>query len=613
MPFRSLAARLRSLFLCWLLPALFAAVPLTARDAYVLLSGGGTPLTNNYSQYLQARALAAFFEQNYPADSRWVFFGAGNRPGEPVVLADARKQYKKDGLVLESWLPGPLRDNRPATRESFLTALREEILPTVADGGTLYLFIGDHGELAKTGPKESIITMWQMKHDPQRPRGWFSDNQEVLGVTELQAVLREGLGQGRVVFCMTQCHSGGFHYLGVPRVVAPNTNWFTTVPLWAMPEDAPALPRAAGFTATDEESLAAGCDPDPDPEKWAGYERFIPEELLGLDLFTLEPSGTGLDSFAAAHEAATLVDKTIDKPRASSEQYLERWATLIEKLAGEPDLTPELKAQVAAYAQAVDTGAVQANEARLRERVEQFARFTTRLTEQNPAVTELLQQGTRAQLEEAMGPAASRPGTPGASNRRGPREDLLQAWNDTLRPAWKTAVLAGEVAELPAEALAFEKRLLAQEDNGRQLMIYRGWQNPLLNEIFWNSGYAFPDTLDVGKAETIARWGAERRGKILAWGEQSADAAVRAAAEKLAGSFGRRPPVAAPADAPAPVARTNVSTRPLSRKTAAERALFYRRVLAAWEFLIATDEQPALDALHALIELEHTPLPRARS
>src|SRR5262245_27547041 len=37
-----------------------------ARDAYVLLSGGGTPLSNHYSQYLQAKAIAAFFERECP-------------------------------------------------------------------------------------------------------------------------------------------------------------------------------------------------------------------------------------------------------------------------------------------------------------------------------------------------------------------------------------------------------------------------------------------------------------------------------------------------------------------------------------------------------------------
>ncbi|HRI83441.1 MAG TPA: hypothetical protein PLF88_13440, partial [Opitutaceae bacterium] len=56
------------LLLCLCLPAV---LPLAARDAYVLISGGGTPLNNNYSQYLQARAIAAFFEQNYPKEQTW--------------------------------------------------------------------------------------------------------------------------------------------------------------------------------------------------------------------------------------------------------------------------------------------------------------------------------------------------------------------------------------------------------------------------------------------------------------------------------------------------------------------------------------------------------------
>ena len=34
--------------------ALVTGPALSARDAYLLISGGGTPLNNNYSQYLQA-------------------------------------------------------------------------------------------------------------------------------------------------------------------------------------------------------------------------------------------------------------------------------------------------------------------------------------------------------------------------------------------------------------------------------------------------------------------------------------------------------------------------------------------------------------------------------
>ena len=156
-----------------------------SRDAYVLLSGGGTPLTNNYSQYLQARAVAAFFERECPPDRTWVFFGAGNREGAAPILADARRERRHDGLLLQSWVVGSLPRNRPATRESFLRALRDEILPIVREGGTLYLIIGDHGELAGAkDQEESVITLWQLKASRRRGGGWVTDDKEVLGVAE---------------------------------------------------------------------------------------------------------------------------------------------------------------------------------------------------------------------------------------------------------------------------------------------------------------------------------------------------------------------------------------------------------------------------------------------
>ena len=43
------------------------------RDAYVLLTGGGTPLSNNYSHFLQAEAIAAFFARECPPDVTWIF------------------------------------------------------------------------------------------------------------------------------------------------------------------------------------------------------------------------------------------------------------------------------------------------------------------------------------------------------------------------------------------------------------------------------------------------------------------------------------------------------------------------------------------------------------
>jgi hypothetical protein len=587
---------LRALFV---LLALSLAGVASARDAFVLLSGGGTPLTNNYSQYLQAKGLAHHLQSTYPADSVWVFFGVGNRPGEPVIISDVRRQVKESGVIRETWLPGVLPKNRPARKEEFLNALRDEVLPTVRDGGTLYLFVGDHGTLQKKDPKESVITMWQLENKTGDEKGWRTNNEEELSVTDLREVLQAGIGQGRVVFCMTQCHSGGFHYLGVPRAVLPPTDWFTAVPEWAIPGDELVLPKVAGFTATDEESLAAGCDPDPDPDRWAGYERYIPEALLGMDLFTGETPRPAMRSYAEAHEASVLVDQTIDKPRSSSEQFLERWATAIEKLGeDESMLLPEVRAWVKAYRETVATGLASANDPAFATRRAQFERFVTRMTEQNQAAAELLTAGSREDLEKAIGPKRA-PGAASGGNPNQAPSEREQLWKEVIRPAWKAAVEAGKVKGLKRDALAFEKVLLGHEERGRNLMFPRGWQNPILNDLYWGSGYPFPAKLDEKKARAVTLWGANRRQTIFEWAKKSKDAEVRAAGEKILPTpkdGKKQGPMMPPA-------------RTLSRKIAAERVLFYRRTLAAWAFLIEMKHETALAQLHELIELESTPIP----
>ncbi len=568
------------------------------RDAYVLLSGGGTPMSNNYSQYLQAKAVAEHFGRIAPPEATWVFFGVGNRTGEAPILADARHEVKSDGRLVQSWVPGALPRNRPATRDSFLRALREEILPTVRGGGTLYLFVGDHGELAgEKENRESAITMWQLKRGRRRGAGWVTDDREVLTVTELRKTIADGIGQGRVVFSMTQCHSGGFHELGVAAEMTPPRSWFTAVPAWAAGNARGVGLRAAGFTATDEESIAAGCDAAPDPDLWAGYERFLPENLFGIDLMSGQPKHRVTDSFAQAHEAATLVDQTIDKPRATSEHYLEAWARLIEtKLSGTLALTPHAHAAVEAYQKTVDTGRLGAaqSDPALRERAVQFTRFIQRLTEQVPAARDLMVSGTRSQLEAAINGRGERGADRPRGGRRGQMAELRKAWNDTLRPAWKTAVNAGRAADVLGAASDFEKHLLKLEDGGRDFLLPRG-ETALINEIYWSSGHGERATFDARKAEAVARWGATRRTQIVAWGQRATDPAVRAAADKIG---------------PGPVF-VEEAAAPLSRRTAAERVVFYRRVLAAWEFLIAMDAQAALAELRALIELERTPLRRA--
>ncbi|MFO1451042.1 MAG: hypothetical protein U1F61_22985 [Opitutaceae bacterium] len=589
-------------------PASPKAVPVQAQptgprgehDAFVVLSGGGTPLSNNYSQYLQARALNDWLRGRYPADAIWTFFGAGNRPDAPPVFSDTRKQNKEGGMLVESWLPGPLTGNRAATREEILKALREEVLPRVAKGGTLFLFVGDHGELSRTEPRESVVTLWQMENRGSAGGNWRTNQSQVLGVNELRAALEAGLGQGRVVFCFTCCHSGGFHFLGQPRTVAPNPSWFDGfVPVEAADwSSEPTVARMAGFTATTEDSLAAGCAPDPDPDRWAGSERFIPEALLGQDLMSGARKGPGLASFAEAFDAAMVVNRTIDKPHSTAEAYLAAYATLIEtQLASAEGLTPAVRARVARYAQVVDGTQPTATDAAFLDQKRVYARYLEALVEQNPLSESLLRTGTRAQLEAAIGPVA---GNAQGRQRRGMNPEVRRQWTDVIRPVWKAAVQAGGVPGLGEAAREFELHLIAMEETSPRRELTPGNRDAVRNELFWKSGYAIPSQTDAKKAIEMARWEAARRSTILDWARGSESAAVREAAEKWGG----------PVRSGAPTGPGFSGTPRAARKEALQRALFFRRVLAAWDFLLALEETPALTRLASLRDLERRPLPR---
>jgi hypothetical protein len=174
--------------------------PARAQNVFVMLSGGLDPSSNNYSQHLQAKAVTTFLELNYPLDSVRTFFGAGNVEGQPPLLGDVRRNQERDGRTLNTWLPGKISRNRPAKREIILRAFREEILPRVRDGGTVYLLVGDHGSQRGTGDRESIIDLWTLARDATSERGWKTERGEVLGGSDLRKVLAEGLGRGRVVY-----------------------------------------------------------------------------------------------------------------------------------------------------------------------------------------------------------------------------------------------------------------------------------------------------------------------------------------------------------------------------------------------------------------------------
>ena len=616
-----------------------------AKDAFVVLSGGGTPTSNHYSQYLQARAYVTYLRAHYPEDSIWVFFGAGNVSGQPPELADVEHTTQDaKGHDVTTWVPGALPGNHPARHDVVARVFRDEILPAVKDGGTLYLFVGDHGAPSSGADPESIISLWSWDHDPTARFGWRQYPwSETLGVAELRRWLSAGLGQGRVVFVMSQCYSGGFHYLGLPRQVAPNPAWFTRAPHWVTGIAAPkALPAVAGFTATDDHSVASGCTSDVSADHWAGYERYLPENLLGLDLFTLQPGAQpARKSFYDAHLQAVDVDHTIDKPRATSEQYLKLWADAIERTAKDPHVADPAKAALTKFRAAMNGVPLQTSDPALKSREQEYGRTIDRMLAGNSELADLRQASAQS-LESAMKSEA--PGAAGFDPAWRARmlagagtddEDENPAatdakvaqwlWVREIAPAWRKALDADEIVDLPANVVDFERELVAFETRQAAGELHADMAGVAIDPqmlVYYFGGYADPQTFDPARAKAVADWPSKRAAAIIAWARKSTEVRVRVAAEAFAlwmpkhaagDEAAAKPATAEKTATPANGAASNASARPkplpLQRKVAAERLYFYRHVLAAWQFLSDVRERPALERVAALTQLERTPLP----
>ena len=103
--------------------------------------------------------------------------------------------------------------------------------------------------------------------------------------------------------------------------------------------------------------------------------------------------------------------------------------------------------------------------------------------------------------------------------------------------------------------------------------------------------------LTLGDAATVRAY-LSRTDRIIDWGRNARNSAVRSAAGQIATWL------------EAPEGDSGDHDRSLTRQTAAARVLFYRRVLAAWQFLLAVDARGPLAELHQLIAIERTPLPQ---
>lgn len=284
-----------------------------AAPKVLVLSGGGGPHGNHYSQYLQTKLLADELRGIVGDGAVTVRFGAGNRPGQNATLHDVHRRVKgDDGFEFSTMLPGRITGNAAATKAAVSAYFENANLEKSDD---FFLIVTDHGEPNEgdTTFSDNCIGLWAFDAEKLVLRP-FSES--CLSVSELRRALRRHVRGRKTVFAMTQCFSGGFHQLSVQNVAGYPT----------------ADVDVCGFTAVTADTTASGCTANVDGPGYKGYERYLAQQLTGIDVVTGKPMPyPRKTSLREAHFAAALEDTAKDIPLTTSDYYLTEWADALEK------------------------------------------------------------------------------------------------------------------------------------------------------------------------------------------------------------------------------------------------------------------------------------------
>jgi|GEM_PF-4615237 len=274
----------------------------------VVVSGGGSPWSNHYSQYLQTRSLTHGLRERFGTDAVSVAFGVGNQPLASPILADVIKEDSftdyGESLNYRKFIVGALEGNHEANRTEIQSLLKKQSSPQEP----LFLIISDHGS-----PNDSVV---DLNYDNNCITLWGTDAKTLQERTEFETCYsREDLEEDllknhprRVIYGMSQCYSGGFHRLSIKT-----DDEFRVQ----------ANPNICGFAASPADLPASGCSDSVDGPRYAGYERYFTSQILGADFVNSVPTGFGpAKNLREAHLRAALQDFTIDIPNSTSDFYL---------------------------------------------------------------------------------------------------------------------------------------------------------------------------------------------------------------------------------------------------------------------------------------------------
>ncbi len=527
----------------------------------LILSGGGSPASNHYSQYLQTKAVYEDLSTRFNYKTS-LFFGAGYSPDSSAQYADVHKTETKDGKSLSRYIVGRIPNNSPATKENVLNYFKT--INKQLDA--FFIVVSDHGLPNEINGKtdstfsNNCIDMWNAKlqNGVVEPIGSF-EKSRCLSKNELKDLLSLNVQARKKVFVMSQCFSGGFHQMSVDESQAYPTADINT----------------CGFTAVTQDTWASGCSPDVDGPTYQGYERSFTEQLTGIDYTKNLRIRNPKNSFRAAHEEALLEDFTLDIPLATSDYYLWRWALKITNSDFKPRTDySNIENALKKFNQAAEYSFI-SSDVGFKSKQAIFQRMKAVLSNNFPELKlqlnlpylqfkDLVEERKRSfdELSSKLEKAALL------------KEKLL---NGAVKDHWLNHLNRGFRLNLTTQELSYEVALQKQPASPSRFIPFMSIQNPELSErfgIYLN----------------------QRESKIMEYATQSQQPYLISHVEKIkwASKF---------------IESNGVQLEKIQKQHGLlRRLLIYRQILGAWAALSELKDEKALSEIKGLLECENTSL-----
>ena len=278
----------------------------------ILIAGGGySPSGNQISLESNIKYFRRVLDILSLEDAKThTLFADGRDNGRDLQYADPAFQIPEINRVLaeligstrglqNQYRSNVLKPDGPALLADF-DKWFESTAKNAGDGVLLY-FTGHGGKGEKKTPDNTTLHLW---------------NNQKLKVRDLVKRLNKLPKEKPVVMVMVQCYSGGF----------ANVIFKDGDPKKGLSEHA-----RAGFFATVQDRVAAGCTPDIREENYREYSTSFWEALcgksrLGKPVRKPDFDGDGKTSYAEAHAHVILTSDTIDIPVKTSDAFLRKFS-----------------------------------------------------------------------------------------------------------------------------------------------------------------------------------------------------------------------------------------------------------------------------------------------